>query len=166
MTDAPELKPCPFCGGEAHAHETQQDSEYCAQVQCKNCGVEVVFWLPWTASGGDRVKALLDCERRWNTRAPDPDLEAHIGAALAEAAKLFQDRGDKGLGAPYRAPDRILSLHPDALQALDRVRREALVDGMRRSLDIVAAHGWAQQIYEELFDAIEAEERTDSGEGE
>lgn len=102
-------------------------------------------------------------------------LDAHIGAVLEETAKECEQsidqhpdsNFDQGANFGYRsAADAIRNLRPDALQATARARREARVEGMQAALDIVAAHGWAQQIYEELFDAIEAEERTDRGEGE
>ncbi len=70
MTDLIELKPCPFCGGEAHTYETKtDDGEYCVQTQCKGCGAEVAFWLPWTSGYGQRIAAWNDVEKRWNARA-------------------------------------------------------------------------------------------------
>jgi Lar family restriction alleviation protein len=65
---APELKPCPFCGGEAYIYETSQDSDMQIQAQCKGCGAEIAFWLPWTAGAGQQASAWLDVEARWNRR--------------------------------------------------------------------------------------------------
>lgn len=70
---ATDLKPCPFCGGEAQAFETEVNSEYCAQAQCKGCGAEIVFWLPWTAGYGQRASAMVDVAARWNARRPTAD---------------------------------------------------------------------------------------------
>ena len=70
MTDLIELKPCPVCGGEAHTYETKtDDGEYCVQTQCKGCGAEVAFSLPWTSGYGQRIAAWNDVEKRWNARA-------------------------------------------------------------------------------------------------
>ncbi len=51
-----ELKPCPFCGGEAKVFEVN-DTE---NVMCKSCGASVGYQSP--------VKATT----RWNTRTPAP----------------------------------------------------------------------------------------------
>ncbi len=64
-----DLKSCPFCGGEAREFETEHDSEYQYQVQCRGCGAEIAFWSPWTAGAGQRATAALDCVERWNRRA-------------------------------------------------------------------------------------------------
>jgi Lar family restriction alleviation protein len=51
-----ELKPCPFCGGEAEATE-YNDSDY--TIMCKNCHAEI----------GWREKA--EAIAAWNRRAAD-----------------------------------------------------------------------------------------------
>lgn len=56
MTDAPELKPCPFCGGSAdtdHDHTVEENHAY----GCRNCSV----WFD-TFNSDDAISA-------WNTRA-------------------------------------------------------------------------------------------------
>ena len=55
-----ELKPCPFCGGEAKLHE-QKHREYASTyyVECKNCECKTIEFL-------NKDDA---CER-WNTRKP------------------------------------------------------------------------------------------------
>ena len=98
MTDdlKEQLLPCPYCAGEAHIYTTSQDSDTSVTAQCKECGAEMNFWLPWTAGDGQKAQAWQDVMNRWNTRAPDPritDLEARLAAAeaggdaLAEAAR-------------------------------------------------------------------------------
>lgn len=66
-----KLKPCPFCAGEPHIYQTEHDSEYQVQVQCKECGAEIAYWLPWTAGSGQRATAWKDVEDRWNRRDAD-----------------------------------------------------------------------------------------------
>lgn len=58
MTDAPDLKPCPCCGGEAELRNVEMAS--CSYVKCKVCNL--------TGSDGskDRIVAA------WNTRADIP----------------------------------------------------------------------------------------------
>jgi Lar family restriction alleviation protein len=70
MTDSTDnaLEPCPFCEGEAHIYETSQDSDTQVQAQCKGCGAEIAFWLPWTAGAGQKAAAWADVIRRWNRR--------------------------------------------------------------------------------------------------
>ena len=74
----------------------------------------------------------------FRTRYTRADLaQAQIGAALEMAAQLFQDRGDRGLGAPYRAPDRIRALKPDAMQALEQVKAEAREQALREAVGAI-----------------------------
>lgn len=44
-----ELKPCPFCGGEAHFHRNNvmisNKSEKCAWVHCNRCGAKTKYFL-------------------------------------------------------------------------------------------------------------------------
>lgn len=64
-----DLKPCPFCGGEAEIERygTPRDSTI---YSCRWCGC-------WLETGEER-----DHGARWNTRAPDPASEQ-----MAEALK-------------------------------------------------------------------------------
>lgn len=52
-----ELKPCPFCGGEAH-YVKCSDGE--AWVRCKDCGTETAIF--------DSVEEAAEA---WNRRADD-----------------------------------------------------------------------------------------------
>ena len=102
--EMPELLPCPFCGGAARAFETQNDSEFQAQVQCSGCGVEFVFWLPWTAGYGDRSKAMGDVMNRWNTRADlcasgQQQVRASVEIARSHLSDIVAARGMFGVRA-------------------------------------------------------------------
>lgn len=52
-----ELKPCPFCGGEARRFESKTFGH---GISCKKCGIKTDYW----ASKGAATKA-------WNRRADD-----------------------------------------------------------------------------------------------
>ena len=68
-----ELKPCPFCGGEAR----RRGDEYSEAVICDIC----------RASSG--WQGNFDNARRiWNTRTPDPRLE-ELAGALEEIARCL-----------------------------------------------------------------------------
>ena len=58
MTD--ELKPCPFCGGEARTYRLQYGlmKKYC--IECLECGAE----LPMMFCSEDEVKAIAAWNRR------------------------------------------------------------------------------------------------------
>lgn len=60
-----DLKPCPFCGGEAEAVYAPNDINRWG-VQCKSCGctVEVEEWKGVEDTRGNAIKA-------WNRRAED-----------------------------------------------------------------------------------------------
>jgi hypothetical protein len=60
MTGAPELKPCPFCGGEA-------DILTCF-VMCLRCGSR-------GAIRGEEESRLVDPIEAWNRRAPSPAVQ-------------------------------------------------------------------------------------------
>lgn len=50
-----ELKPCPFCGGDA---KNYKEGFYAAYVTCLNCGVDMC------------ATTEADAIERWNNRAP------------------------------------------------------------------------------------------------
>jgi len=53
-----ELKPCPFCGGEAIVRETSIGDDYNGfTVECKNCAVDI-----------GNIDTEEEAIKRWNTR--------------------------------------------------------------------------------------------------
>jgi hypothetical protein len=91
---APELKPCPFCGGEAHdghrdAYSIDSSFNF---IGCKNCLCMIEYDDPsWDARNQCWNKSSLnDAITAWNTRA-QPSHDAALAlpeiAALVEAAQ-------------------------------------------------------------------------------
>jgi Lar family restriction alleviation protein len=72
---APELKPCPFCGGEA-VYYIDHTTECCDSVYCQTCGAAV--------SDFDLEGPQGSCVELWNRRAPDPALIAEAVARERE----------------------------------------------------------------------------------
>lgn len=81
MSEAHELKPCPFCGGEAGA---TKDGDYHV-VMCSNCMASLADRTRWTAvhmwntrtdafTPQMAAKVLLGCG--WEFHAPHPAFEA------------------------------------------------------------------------------------------
>ena len=71
-----ELKPCPFCGGEAEArmspNSRSEEGESFYEVRCKKCGVHVTgksfnFWT--VEYNAEKPQDLLSAVNRWNKRA-------------------------------------------------------------------------------------------------
>lgn len=85
MTDAPKLKPCPFCGGKPYLANVQMVG--CAYVVCTDCRMQ--------SDDGTESRVVA----AWNTRADliDMDVLRRVEAAIAEQHAymlLCNDRGD------------------------------------------------------------------------
>ena len=104
MIDAPELKPCPFCGGDAvYTYHNGGWPNSCDSVQCAD-------WKCPSRSGGRPSKNTA--AELWNTRADLlPTLSAAMGLpevrAMVEAVELLGLRrlvagwNGEGLEIPY-----------------------------------------------------------------
>lgn len=57
-----ELKPCPFCGGEAKAFYCEESGTL--DVQCQQCGA-----IPFIGSRTSERKTMADVIAAWNARA-------------------------------------------------------------------------------------------------
>lgn len=55
------LKPCPFCGGEAELNSTQA----IASVRCKFCGACTKLFIRYPIDEADHVQAAMN---KWNHR--------------------------------------------------------------------------------------------------
>jgi Lar family restriction alleviation protein len=120
-----ELKPCPFCGGEAHFFETSADSDTEFHAQCKSCGAEIGYWVPHTAGDELRLMATQDVVTRWNTRA---DMSADlVRAALERAAEdVHNECWTDGDGKP--ATDVLLAEQETTALAIKAIRAIAKDD--------------------------------------
>lgn len=61
-----ELKPCPFCGGEARAFRCEESGTF--DVQCQQCGA-----IPFIGSRTSERKTMADVIAAWNARAAVAD---------------------------------------------------------------------------------------------
>ena len=61
-----ELKPCPFCGGEARAFRCEESGTF--DVQCQQCGA-----IPFIGSRTSERKTMADVIAAWNARAAVTD---------------------------------------------------------------------------------------------
>ena len=134
MTDAPALKPCPFCRGIARIGG---EALY-VSARCSKCSATV----GWVLKPGEEADAVISA---WNTRAdlieaPVGDVvvrvasrarvEPHIGKALARD----QTRGDLGCRAPTgssKAGGRQFR-HGALALAFDDERQRARPEDMRQ----------------------------------
>ena len=85
--DAPELLPCPFCGGAAHVDGTSwttRDGKDQAWATCKKCGTY----------GPSSTNAIAAWNRRATPEAlaADPAVKALVEAAEARVWKLAAER--------------------------------------------------------------------------
>lgn len=69
-----ELKPCPFCGGEAKHNEGGNSvyGRFWWSVGCSSCGVVMHDREVWKKDGScilDENYPPKECMNRWNTRA-------------------------------------------------------------------------------------------------
>ena len=73
-----ELKPCPFCGGEARAFRCEESGTL--DVQCQQCGA-----IPFIGSRTSEKKTMADVIAAWNARAAVTDeqfaMAVHDGRA-------------------------------------------------------------------------------------
>ena len=114
MSDT-ELKPCPFCGGEAYInYESMVDERriYWAQILCKNCHCR---------SGGNWNNSYANAEKKeltaWNTRRP----MERIVEWLESEKKYAEEKGNRN------SPERRCRMS-------DLISREKLLDDMSKVL--------------------------------
>lgn len=86
-----ELKPCPFCGGEARAFRCEESGTF--DVQCQQCGA-----IPFIGSRTSEKKTMDDVIAAWNARAAVTDeqfsLAVHDGRAWEPVRTCGEWRGD------------------------------------------------------------------------
>ena len=81
-----ELKPCPFCGGEARAFRCEESGTF--DVQCQQCGA-----IPFIGSRTSEKKTMADVIAAWNARA-----ERECRFALEEDREALAEKAACGPG--------------------------------------------------------------------
>lgn len=77
-----ELKPCPFCGGEAKIKAVNQKS-YGLTIwcQCKKCGVKTEEYCPITNNEDTTLDSIEKCKNtvleQWNRRVNDENTDRY-----------------------------------------------------------------------------------------
>lgn len=98
-----ELKPCPFCGGEARAFRCEESGTF--DVQCQQCGA-----IPFIGSRTSEKKTMADVIAAWNARAAVTDEQfsraVHDGRVWQKVRTCHMsmcDEDDDDLPAYYRS---------------------------------------------------------------
>jgi Lar family restriction alleviation protein len=81
-----ELKPCPFCGGEARAFYSEESGTF--DVQCQRCGA-----IPFIGSRTSERKTMADVIAAWNARA-----ERTCRFSLEEDREMLAEKAACGPG--------------------------------------------------------------------
>ena len=67
-----ELKPCPFCGGEAYARFVKDKGAFgYTSVECKKCGA--VPYVHMAYNNLSKEEAVMGVVEAWNRRVKDDD---------------------------------------------------------------------------------------------
>lgn len=70
-----ELKPCPFCGGEAVIKAVNKNYGFTIWCQCQKCGAKTEGYCPNTNNEDATIDNIENCKNRaleqWNRRAND-----------------------------------------------------------------------------------------------
>lgn len=108
MTKAPELLPCPFCGGKAIYHP-DHTTEYVDSIYCEACDAQV---SDFNLSGGQGA-----CRELWNTRTPD---------AAAALERVKQEARNEALREVYTAVEKE---KPQSYTGMKRVIERLITEG-------------------------------------
>lgn len=94
-----ELKPCPFCGGEASwiaARQREDGTYYPAACGCRKCGIwrygESNYGHGGFATEDDRKVSMEQAASKWNARTPEQAIAATLGGSGCE----YCDSGVRG----------------------------------------------------------------------
>jgi len=112
-----ELKPCPFCGGEAELDTSQAYRALSggtlgsrAAVYCARCGADMGFCYE-DAPGTPREDIVNQVVDDWNRRAPSPDMREAVEALTTLIYEIthLSAEDDKGRHHCYISKDALES---------------------------------------------------------
>ncbi len=87
-----ELRPCPFCGGEAFVNRylDKNDGERTAVVECRTCHARCIPWVDLAHPDDETYTA-------WNRRAPSPEVSRLVEAVewYASEERYHLGKGDR-----------------------------------------------------------------------
>lgn len=132
MTDAPELKPCPFCGGPAELWRANEDQSRTAFIGCMGGCATLV-------SRAEKTDA--ECIRAWNTRTADRERDAAVAAALERAAEAAYQWWDDDDAQDLR--EHIRAMIPDEGRAALDAMLAAVYEQAKDDKD--AEYAWRQE---------------------
>ena len=102
-----ELKPCPFCGGEAYIKEESDSFSFIQYVaRCKNCLVEVRVDTDMTKSFEyNRQKVIEKWNNRWMIPCEESETEGnwHTGTPTEEGWYLIKYKDEETEEIKYHA---------------------------------------------------------------
>ena len=74
-----ELKPCPYCGGEAVIKAVNKNYGFTIWCQCQKCGARTEGYCPNTNNEDATIDNIENCKNRaleqWNRRANDGKID-------------------------------------------------------------------------------------------
>lgn len=121
MYDGPDLKPCPFCGGEAQPEFNRQytDSYW---IECgRGCGtIRKTSEYGWTRVGED-----------WNRRADDVIIVPPAGEYRIEAKPYFLHRRCECGGEMVATGEALLTAPPRYPHRCDKCGNEETISGKK-----------------------------------
>lgn len=92
-----ELKPCPFCGGEAVVHVNNG-----VRAICKECGASSKVLVDGYSQGRPNGSAIKGVVKAWNTRKPMERIVEQLERERLIAFETLANTGDKELDLSYK----------------------------------------------------------------
>jgi len=126
------LLPCPFCGGEVHMSDLDDEDDrrmWVRYIECETCDLKMRDWTGWPHEAFDRT-ALSETvgaslTKAWNRRKPAPEWQ---GMESAPVSSLWQNKIDDMSRAHgiLVSQHRELRLHVQKIEANLQIAVETL----------------------------------------
>jgi Lar family restriction alleviation protein len=158
-----DLKPCPFCGGEAYfAVGKIVDGKYWHYVECVQCGA----MGPYVKYADHNIAVKPANALAWNTRTPDPRIEAlteQLEAARADAkeAEAYAEGLERDLKTCRMAQVVMDNTVAEAVKMLDEQDRKY----NRMTNDMIERHAAKLAKAVEALVSLEKQASTTSSRG-